>query len=220
MIFRLDKAVFANPKDKKVAASLVEWLDPYRDNVIKGAWYPDAIIKDMSTGHILKHIPDDNAKAVVWRKLPKGYYLDGIRKSSPYFNRNYRIGSGNLTDRCEALTHSVVDNLKMLYEENKGSSFPPSSTHVAAILFMLSHYIADAHMPLHCDARQYSDKLDVHAKIEDDWDKLVRKCYKIETRYSRFAYDPEGFPLKIGSDTIIDRVEEEICHSVLLPHRL
>jgi len=207
---RLDKTAFAKPADKEVANKLVEWIADYLDNVIKGAWYPDAVIKDMSTGHILKHVPDDSAAAVEWLKLPATYHLGQTAKRSPVWGRNYRINSGNLTDRCEALTHSVVDNMKMLVEEKRGSSFPPSGTHVAAILFMLSHYIADCHMPLHCDGRSFSDDNGLHADIEAYWDKQVKKCYPIDKRYSRFQYDPEGYPLKRDTHPIIDWVEEQI----------
>ena len=45
---------------------------------------------------------------------------------------------------------------------------------------MLSHYIADAHMPLHCDKRKFSDGSDIHAKIEGEWDKLIQSTFKID----------------------------------------
>ena len=207
---RLDHAQFAKPEAKAVATHFVEWIDEYRDNVIKGAWYPDEVIKDMSTGHILKHLPGEGTEPVNWLKLPAGYHICETAKKSPMAGRQYKIDGGNLTDRCEALTHSVVDNMKMLVRENRGSSFPPSGTHVAAILFMLSHYIADAHMPLHCDGRQYAEKVGLHADIEEYWDKQVKKCYTIDKRYKRFNYDPQGYPLKVGSHPIIDWVEEQI----------
>ena len=38
----------------------------------------------------------------------------------------------------------MIDNLKMQETELKGSPISPTDNHVAVLLFMLSHYVADA----------------------------------------------------------------------------
>ena len=76
---------------------------------------------------------------------------------------------------------------------------------------MLSHYIADAHMPLHCDHRKFSSPPNVHAKIEDAWDKEIRKHYKIDFLNERFYYNPDGYPLRSKSnydDSFLKKVED------------
>jgi hypothetical protein len=51
-----------------------------------------------------------------------------------------------------------------------------SARQVALTLFILSHYICDAHMPLHCDLRDYGDEKirrlpkELHPTIEDKWE--------------------------------------------------
>jgi len=206
-IKRLDEIEIKN--HKKNAASLVQWFNNHRDFVIQGSWYPDSVIKDMSTSHILKYKPDTNSKNNTFRKLPSSYHLYDIGKKSDYYKKPYNIVKGNLPDRCESLAHSIIDNLKMQEEEDKGSPISPTDNHIATIFFMLSHYIADAHMPLHCDDRAFSNEKNIHAHIEKEWDDLIRECYSIDMDNERFFYNPEGYPLKIGNNDIIDWVEKE-----------
>ena len=84
----------------------------------------------------------------------------------------------NLPDRCESITESVVDHLKIQESEEKGSAVSPTDNQVALLLFMLSHYIADAHMPLHCDGRQFSEGKDIHAQMEKEWEDEVKNYYE------------------------------------------
>ena len=209
---RLEKAAIP-VEDKPFAASLVRWFKDHKDDVITGAWYPDAVIKDMSNGHILKLMPDPAAPPVKWRKLPGTYGLYKTGKLSTLYGQPYRVEMGNLPDRCEALTHSIIDNLKMFEREHKGSVILPSEQHIAALFFMLSHYLADAHMPLHCDARRFSEKKNVHADIEGDWDDRVRSSYSIDMDNIRFYYDRDGNPEKKTdvTDPVMDHVEAQLA---------
>jgi hypothetical protein len=124
--------------------------------------------------------------------------------------------SCNLPDRCEALSHSVIDNLRIREREAKGSPLMPTDNHVALILFMLSHYIADAHMPMHCDARpaEYNG-FDLHAAVEDRWEREVVQYFDVDRFNQRFRYNPQGFPLLRGDpnyDTsILKSVEDELA---------
>ena len=84
--------------------------------------------------------------------------------------------SGHLPDRVIALNHSIIDMLKLgdfpiafycrkksktyqcadLSKESiKGLSASPnfSARQIALTFFIVSHYVCDAHMPLHCDLR-------------------------------------------------------------------
>jgi hypothetical protein len=94
-----------------------------------------------------------------------------------------------LPDRVKALTHSIIDMLKLgdfpisFYLKNKNSteykadelskqkikdlSLSPnfSARQIALTFFIVSHYVCDAHMPLHCDQRDYSAKT-LDGKIE------------------------------------------------------
>ena len=195
---------------RKNADSLITWFKNNRDFVVQGAWYPDAIIKDMASSHILKYTPDDISSVNSFRKLPNTYHLCDIGKESAQYKKPYSINKGNLPDRCESLAHNIIDNLKMQESEEKGSPISPTDNHVATVFFMLSHYIADAHMPLHCDSRSFSNGSNIHAHIEHEWDEAVRDCYSIDFDNERFFYDPDGYPLKTGNNSVIDWLEQEI----------
>jgi len=197
-------------KEQKAVASLLKWFMNNRDSVIKGSWYPDAIIKDMATSHVLKYKPGEPTQQEIFKKLPAEYHLFQIGKASKYYNKARSVEKGNLPDRCESLAHSIVDNLKMQESEEKGSSISPTDNHVATIFFMLSHYIADAHMPLHCDVRQFSEGEDLHAHIEKIWDDWVRDCFSIDFDNERFFYNPEGFPLKTKDNELFSWIDGQL----------
>jgi hypothetical protein len=178
------------------AKSLVKWIMDYEDDIIQGAWYPDKVIKDMANSHVLKIKPSAQSTNQ-FKELPTTHIMYQLTMNSDLKEQSFDIDpEDNLPDRCEAVAHSIVDNLKMQKSENKGSPVAPTSNHVALLFFMLSHYIADAHMPLHCDSRSFSSGADVHAKIEEKWDDMIKKHYNIDKSQDRFYYDRYGFPLR------------------------
>ena len=101
----------------------------------------------------------------------------------------------NLPDRCESIYEATRDHLKMRQWEEKGSPLTPTNNHCAALMFMLSHYVADGHVPFHCDVRKFSDDPDIHAKLEEEWEKLIENCYDIDEPNQVFRYDSDGFPI-------------------------
>ncbi|MBA4375291.1 MAG: hypothetical protein C0401_03845 [Anaerolinea sp.] len=211
---RLAKVQLADA-NKPFADYLINWFEDHKDGVIRGAWYPDEIIKDNSTSHVLKHKPL-NETPLAFRVLPSTSLLYILGKTSPLRGKAYTLGaSGNLPDRCEALSHSVIDNLRIREREDKGSSLTPTDNHIALILFMLSHYIADAHMPMHCDARK-DDFLgfNLHAEAEQLWEEDVVRSYEIDRFHQRFRYNPQGFPLLKNdpshATSILKSVEDEL----------
>lgn len=194
-IKRLEEAGLSNA-DKSYAASLIKWFKDYKDGVIQGAWYPDMIIKDMATSHVLKFTPVKDGSKGSFRKLPDTYLLYKHCKNSALKQCSYTVDKdNNLTDRCESIAHSVVDNLKMQQSEEKGSPIAPTSNHVATIIFMLSHYVADAHVPFHCDSRRFSEGKNIHGRLEDVWDEEIKKFFLLDKANERFFYDPDGYPL-------------------------
>jgi hypothetical protein len=213
-IERLEK-VGLDAENRRYADQLIRWFWDHRDGVIKGAWYPDMIIKDMATSHVLKFIPSAQGETE-FRSLPDTCQVPAIAVRSTVYGQPYKMvdASDNLPERCEALAHSVIDNLKMRDTEDKGSSISPTDNHIATCLFMLSHYVADAHMPLHCDGRSFSSLSDIHAEVESDWDKEVRKHFKLDLLNDRFYYNPEGYPLRTQSDysqSFLKRVDDGLA---------
>jgi len=196
-IERLEKASL-EPADRTVANSLIEWFKNHRDGVIRGAWYPDTMIRDNASSHILKIAPvKKNASPYLFKSLPKEYLISDLTKTSPLLAESFTIDKKtNLPDRCESMTHSVVDHLKTRECEDKGSPVSPNDNQIALLLFMLSHYVADGHVPFHCDARQFSEGENLHGHVEDVWDETIDQCYRIDKPNERFFYNPGGYPLQ------------------------
>jgi len=220
-IKRLEKAgIVFTPSSKKAkneeyakaAQSLVKWFKDYRDFVIKGAWYPDAVFKDMASSHIIKYNPlPDVPRTQKYRVLRDTSEMKKWAEKSPVYSMEFEIQGGNCADRCEALSHGIVDSLKMLYLEDKGNPISPTNNHIANRFFILSHYVADCHMPLHCDNRPFSSGSNLHGVIEKNWEEQVLGSYNLDKDNLRFFYDPAGYPLHTEKVTsLMQRVEAAI----------
>jgi len=212
-IERLEKGKVADT-DRKYADSLIKWFKGRKDGVMHGAWYPDEVIKDMATSHVLKFTPSQQG-AGTFRTLPGSSLIYTEGKKSVLYNKAYVVDpEDNLPERCEALTHSVIDNLRVQAIEPKGSPIAPVDNHIALILFMLSHYVADAHVPFHCDSRRFSSGVNLHGQLEEVWEKEVERYFDIDEANERFFYNREGYPLpKTSPDysgSFLKRVEDEL----------
>jgi hypothetical protein len=203
--------------NRKYADSLIKWFKDNRDGVIQGAWYPDMIIKDMASSHVLKFTPTEEGEKGRFRKLPTTHLVYQQCKNSALKQKAYDIDRDtNLPDRCESIAHSVVDNLKMQESEEKGSPIVPSDNHVATVFFMLSHYVADAHVPFHCDSRRFSEGENIHGKLEKVWDDEIRKYYLLDKANDRFFYDPAGYPLfnkekkQLYKESFLKKIEDNL----------
>ena len=194
------------------ANSLVKWFHDYRDFVIEGSWYPDEVFKDMSTSHIIKYKPVQNGTEQPFKKLPKTMKMYTLGQKSDLYKKPFVIESGNCADRCEAIAHSIIDNFKILRTEDRGCPLATSGNHIAMRFFILSHYIADCHMPLHCDCRSFSSGANIHGFIESEWDKEVKKSYRIDTANNRFFYAPDGYPLPDKMTPLMQAVEDEVVN--------
>ncbi len=192
------------------AKSLVRWFKNYRDFVVQGAWYPDQVFHDQGSSHGAKYsIGDPLLGPQSFLVLPKTMEIYNLMmKESGLYEEPYVYDSGNVIDRVNAMCHTIVDNFKIQFREEKGNPISPSSTHMSMRFFILSHYIADAHMPMHCDSR----KLDkIHASIEEQWETEVKQSYRIDEDNLRFFYDPDGYPLATdGMTNLIKNVEQKI----------
>lgn len=212
-IERLEIAAVSD-NDKPYAANLIKWFKNHKDGVVSGAWFPDSIIKDNATSHVKKMIPVPGG-TVAFRSLPGVMRLYDFGRQFRLYQQSFIIGENdNLPERCEALSHAVIDNLRIQDTEEKGSSISPSDNHIALILFMLSHYVADAHVPFHCDGRKFSDGFNLHGKVEGVWEKDIEKSFEIDYANERFYYNPHSYPLlkneSFFNTSYLKKVEEDM----------
>ena len=80
---------------------------------------------------------------------------------------------------------------------------------------MLAHYVCDAHMPQHCDAKDFDDR--IHGDIEKHWEDAVTDNYDFLTdpaqREKRFKLDYRGLP-KLSDDADISGSFLEVIEDV------
>lgn len=187
---------------------------------------PDVMGFDITKENWLK-IPYKRLKSrLKGNHLLLKYIKDESELNKPY--RSHADKGGHLPNRVIALSHTVADMLKMsdyplgFYAKKKKSStyqkdlssqsvkdlsLSPnfSARQIALTLFMLSHYICDAHMPLHCDLRDYGGGKDktrrlpkkLHPSIEAEWEKqFPEKEALILHEYKKQSVDEavEAFP--------------------------
>ncbi len=199
------------PDLAKEASSLVDWFMSYRDFVIQGAWYPNLVFDDQETSHVAKYVPAEKVgNTSPFKALPQGMEVDKFVKknSTLYKEKAFTLVQGNLCDRCNAMYHTIYDNFKIQFREDKGNPISPSGNHLGMYFFMMAHYIADAHMPMHCDARQLHR---VEDSIGSAWEYAVRHSYKVDLPNQRFFYDRYGYPKKEAKVSLLLRkVEDEI----------
>lgn len=140
-------------------------------------------------------------KGLCGKRLCLHYAKDADVLLHPYWTHDTK--SGHLPDRVIALSHNIADMLKMsdyplaFYVQKKRSkayrvedlsdanvkdlTLSPnfSARQIALSFFILSHYICDAHMPLHCDLRDYGSgrgrriNKKLHPSIEKEWEKQL-----------------------------------------------
>jgi hypothetical protein len=123
----------------------------------------------------------------------------------------------------------------MRFINNESSFFPMfiNDDQIVLELFALSHYLADAHMPLHCDSREFSLKecCDIHGKIEEQWEnwviekntqedltkilseseraeRFLQNCFDAEPAWKNFKY-PVGSILKKFDDELGSTIWED-----------
>jgi hypothetical protein len=190
---------------KKKLEGLEQLLGEHLQDVVVAAWLPDALIKDMQYGHIFKNslYAGDQKKRFVLSKeeLKKNIARDAVLPKltfddlpAGWWKAAYRVKEqgGHLPARVNALSQTVRDMLRMgdndvvkiTGTQPAGAEIIPDSLlfsprDIAVNLWMMSHYIADAHMPFHCDNRALgsTSKQKTHGEVEDLWGEQVPELF-------------------------------------------
>ncbi|WP_456474509.1 hypothetical protein [Candidatus Pyrohabitans sp.] len=251
--------------DSGRAPKLVELLSYYLSDVWDGAWLPDILIRDMSYGHIFKMESDPELlggieprrkvtytqlkKNLSGRRLCLGYLKGSEELRKPYWVHE-EVG-GHLPDRVIALTHGIIDMLKMgdyplaFYAKKKRArayrredlsrqrirdlSLSPnfSARQIALMFYMVSHYICDAHMPLHCDLRDYGGRgirrrlpRSLHPSIEAKWEESFPDKERLTIHdYTTESLDEVVTDLPEDSLIEIDSEKKYSLGRITLPRR-
>lgn len=208
---------------QKQAESFVAFFDQHKDAFLKGAWFPDSVISDNLTGgHTFKLKKPSNKKEEKEAKQFKNQtpkHLSSLEKLNIKKERLeekvYRKSKYILPDRCEALVHAIRDMVLIHKKELKGSEIIFNDNQITLYFLMLSHYIADAHVPPHCDSRDFYGPSTIHPDMEAYWDKKIVKFYEFDKKRKVFDYDLDGAPELIKNENKIKQFSESfLCKTI------
>ncbi len=214
---------------KKKLEGLAHVLGENLRDVVVAAWLPDSLIKDMTYGHVFKNSKYDRDDEQVTRfTLSKEGLTERLAPGAltpkaafdcvpaGWWKEAYRVKDkgGHLPARVNALCQTARDMFKMGDKEvtELTGVKPPgaapiaqqllfSHRDIAMNLWMASHYIADAHMPFHCDNRALASTAaqKTHGAIEDEWGKQVPKTFHSSKILKMPREDILAVPLPDGS---------------------
>jgi hypothetical protein len=212
---------------KKKLDGLARLLGENLQDVVVAAWLPDSLIKDMMYGHVFKNsiYEGDQVKRFTLSKKDLTAFIAQDAEipkvafdlvSEPWWNQAFRVktNGGHLPARVNALSQTVRDMFKMgdkdvvaLTEfEPEGAkpiadSLLYSPRNISMMLWMMSHYVADAHMPFHSDNRGLAStsKQKTHGEVEDLWGKQVPEAFHSGKILKKTHDDILETPLPNGS---------------------
>jgi hypothetical protein len=206
---------------------------------------PKVIYKKLPQEKWFVKSAEDLRKLLVGKRLCIDYSSDCEELGKPY--RSHLREGGHLPNRVIAVSHMIGDMLKMsnfplaLYAKEEEKEFRDSSNipvriaeqeirdlskspnftarEIALTFFIISHYVCDAHMPLHCDLRDFSPTRkwykwgrrlpkNLHPWIEEYWEEsfppkksLILTAYTKDT-LNKIVVDkmPENTLIRIDKD--------------------
>lgn len=165
----------------------LKFISTNPNSFLRGTWFPDTVIKDnIQGGHTWKYEKDD-VKGKAETKRPPAY-LAGQSKVQSIINTKVTLDAkiSDLPDRCEALSQQIRDSVLIMNTLKKGDTLSFNNSQIALLFQMLSHYVADANMPLHCDNRDFYDPSKIHEDIEGFWEDEILKYYTLSKKYDIF----------------------------------
>lgn len=128
----------AKAKERREALKCQRTLQYYRDLIEEASWAPDDVLRDNDPYHIFKlftdaEFPDHNL--INKPKFEKG----GI---------TYYKYAGGLPHRIDHMAQEIIDMSKL---RDRNDQFELKQ--IMYKYMLISHYMVDAHVPMHCDLR-------------------------------------------------------------------
>ncbi|MFC1900809.1 hypothetical protein ACFLYN_04365 [Chloroflexota bacterium] len=180
---------FSADRNKRVDR-LLKFMSRHPSTFVRGAWFPDNIIKDnVRGGHTWKYSLDPaNGREVTYR-TPSHNNCNSFVKSE--LSKKVKLDKqiSDLPDRCEALSQTIRDMILITNKVHRTDVILFNDSQIATLLLMLSHYVCDAHVPVHCDKRDLYDPSRVHEDLEAFWEKEIKKFYSVSTKLKQFDLD-------------------------------
>ena len=169
---------------------LVDFMSHYPSTFVRGAWFPDTVIKDNTQGgHTWKYYLDPSDGRIVNRRPPSHNTCLNFVQPELDVKVSLDERASDLPDRCEALSQTIRDTIRITNKVRSGDVIAFNDSQVAILFLMLSHYVCDAHVPVHCDKRDFYTPSMVHPNLEAFWEYEIKKYYKVSTKTQQFDLD-------------------------------
>lgn len=182
---------FSDERNKHLERFL-KFISEFPNTFVRGAWFPDTVIKDnVAGGHTWKYEVDEvNGRNVYYRPPSHNRCIKFVEDRLDT-KVSLDVRTSDLPDRCEALGQTIRDTILITNKLESGDVVGFNHSQMAIFFLMLSHYVCDAHMPAHCDKRDFYDPSKIHPDIEAFWEKEVKKYYKVSAKMEQFDLDED-----------------------------
>lgn len=192
---------------------LQQLLMHYEDMITEASWAPDDILNDKSQYHTFKLYTE--------AEFPGGASL----AKETCRNKYYRVsGGGGLPYKVDHLARVISDMNKLRTYNDRCSM-----NQIMYQFLMISHYVVDAHVPMHCDIRDdppsdtdkvkprngkyYSEGL--HGTIEQLWEDAVTPV-AVEEEIIRVCRLDDAAPMQALSQKIrFDVTNKQHCNEII-----
>ena len=219
MKFLEDQAGKFNKERNTHLNDFLDFISTYPDTFVRGAWFPDTVIKDNTQGgHTWKYFLDEAQGKIEKRRPPDHNSCLALVQNDLNKKVSLDVKISDLTDRCEALSQMIRDTINITNKTKSGDVLAFNYSQVALLFLMFAHYISDAHTPVHCDQRDFNEPSHVHSDLEELWEEEVKKYFSISTRKEQFDLDEEGnLQLKSGKQgyqgSILQKCDDILAHT-------
>lgn len=205
------KAVDAKKlREKRASAkTLQRMLMHYKDVISEASWAPDDILNDKSQFHTFKLYTDE--------EFPGGVaFAKEIHKDIYYRAK----GGGGLPYKVDHLSRVIADMDKLRRYNDRCSM-----EQLMYQYLMISHYIVDAHVPMHCDLRDdppsasdttkpkngtyFSGTL--HGKVEKAWEDAVNPVALEEGIIGLSRETDDKLPSELSADVVFHVTDPGHC---------
>ena len=180
---------FDDERNKRVKR-LLNFMSRYPSTFVRGAWFPDTIIKDnIQGGHTWKYYLDSSNGRVVRYRPPSHNTCLSFVQSELDAKVSLNDRTSDLPDRCEALSQATRDTIRITNKVRSGDVIAFNDSQIAIFFLMLSHYVCDAHVPVHCDIRDFYTPSKIHPDLEGFWENEIKKFYRVSIKTQQFDFD-------------------------------
>ena len=174
-------------KRNKRLNRLVKFMYTYPSTFLRGAWLPDSVIRDnIRGGHTWKYCLDSANGRIEIKRPPLHNKCFNYVKADLDKKVSLEEVISDLPDRCEALSQTIRDAILITNNVKKGDVVAFNNTQIAILFLLLSHYVCDAHAPVHCDSRDFYKPSKVHPDLEKFWEEEIFEYYRVSKKRKQF----------------------------------